>query len=412
MIKIARDNFLTVLDLGTSKTTIFIAHLDKNGSLSVRYSSLVDTRGMQKGLITDLGGISDTVSEAVRLAEEKSKVRIASLLVSISTPDLRGQKIKASVPISDKPSQITPKDLERVKLAAKNIAVPFDREVVHMIAQSYAVDGQGNIDNPLGLAGTHLEGNFYLITASSASVQNIIRAINNVGVNILGLVFSGWALSQSVLSPEEKNDGVILLDFGAGTTKVVIFARGQLKAIDVIPLGGDSLTEMLSNKLCVPLRTAEELKRRYPTMLSDSSQEAKIIFSNENLSQSISRRQFSQLLNKEWSNILDQVLARAKKAVTFNQIASGIVVSGGCILADGSLEKIENTFSLPVRLAVSKGISDQDLSRIHNPIYTTSYSLINYVRQNYRLSRPGLPTPKNLWGKVMVQTKEIMQDYF
>lgn len=412
MIKIGKNNFITILDLGTSKTALFIVRLDKNDSFSIVSSSLVNTRGMQRGLITDLGAVTDTIAEAVKIAEEKAKIRISSLFTNISAPDLRGQKIKASVPVSDKPSQITLKDLERVKLAARHIAVPYDREVVHMIAQSYAVDGQDDLKNPLGLAGTHLEGNFYLITASLSSVQNIMRAVNNVGLNISGLAFSGWVVSENILSEEEKNDGVILLEIGGGTTKIVVLAKGQLKAVELLPLGGDDLSEALSNELRIPLKTADELKKRYASRLLDSSSEDKIMLNQEDKFRSVSRKQFNQVLNKAWSDILEKVLERVKKIVSLNQITSGVVVCGGCVLMDNSLEKIESAFSLPVRLGLVKDVPDQDSSRAHNPIYTTSYSLIQYAIENYHLTPSALPTPKNLWGKVISQAKEVLQDYF
>lgn len=412
MIKISKNNFITVLDLGTNKTTLFIARLNKDSSFSILGSSLVNTRGMEKGGVVDLGKVSDTIAEVVKEAEEKSKLRTASLFTNISSSDLRGQKIKASVPISDKPSQITLNDLKRVKEAAKNIAVPFDREVIHMITQNYAVDGQSDITNPLGLSGTHLEGNFYLITVSLSSLKNIIQAVNNVGLNVSGVIFSGLALAHGILTEEEKNDGVVLLDFGAGTTKAIIFIKNQLKAVEIIPLGGDDLTKALSNNLRLPTRNAEGLKRRYSGTMSNSSLEDKIIFNEEGKFHSISRKQFNQILNKEWLSILGQVVEKVKKSVNFNQVTSGIVVSGGSVLIDGSIEKIENIFSLPVRLGAIKDISEEDIARVHNPIYATSYSLIQYAVQNYRLTPPELPTPKNLWNKAVAQTKELLQDYF
>lgn len=256
----ARDKVLTAIDVGSSKITTVIASTLKEEKLSVIGVSTIASRGLRKGQIVDIDETVSAISESVDAAERMSGVSVGNAFVSVGGAHISSQNSKGVVAVSQPEGEITFSDVDRVVEAAKAISLPSSREIIHVLPRDYVVDGQAGIKDPVGMTGVRLEVDTQIVTGATTAIRNLAKCINEVGVDIEGVVYAGLASSEAVLSPTEKELGVVLVDIGAGTTDVAIWVDGALSYSSVLPVGARNVTNDIAVGLRVSLESAERIK--------------------------------------------------------------------------------------------------------------------------------------------------------
>ncbi len=256
----ARDKVITAIDVGSSKITTIIATALKEEKLSVIGVSTVGSKGLKKGQIVDIDATVSAISESVDAAERMAGVSIGSAFVSVGGAHIASQNSKGVVAVSEPEGEISPADVARVVEAAKAVSIPSSREILHVLPRDFIVDGQGGIKDPLGMTGIRLEVETQIVTGATTAIRNSGKCINEVGVDIEGVVFSGLASATAVLSETEKELGVVLIDIGAGTTDVAIWVDGALSYSCVLPVGARNVTNDIAVGLRVSLESAEKIK--------------------------------------------------------------------------------------------------------------------------------------------------------
>ncbi|MBI3887490.1 cell division protein FtsA [Candidatus Microgenomates bacterium] len=256
----AKDRIITAIDVGSSKITTVIASSFKEEKLSVIGVSTVNSKGIKKGQIVDIEETVDAISQSIDAAERMAGISIGSAFVSVGGSHIASQNSKGVVAVSQPEGEITSTDVSRVVEAAKAISIPSSREILHVLPREYVVDGQSGIKDPIGMTGIRLEVDTQIVTGATTAIRNLGKCINEVGIDIESVVFSGLASSEAVLSDTEKELGVVLVDIGAGATDIAIWVDGALSFSCVLPVGAKNVTNDIAVGLRVSLESAEKIK--------------------------------------------------------------------------------------------------------------------------------------------------------
>lgn len=384
MANMTQAPMIVAVDIGTSKVVCMVAQINQaEQSLEIVGYGMKPSRGMRKGVVVNIDQMQEVIQGAVAEAELMADCKIHSAYIGIAGSHIGGRNSQAVVAIRD--GEVTQTDIDRVIDAAKSGANPADQRILHVLPQEFIVDDQGDVRNPLGMAGVRLEGHIHLVTCSANAAQNLEKCVRGAGLAIDDIVLEQVASSHGVLTEDEKDLGVCLVDIGGGTTDIAVFVRGAIRHTAVIPIAGDQVTNDIAMALRTPSPAADEIKVRYacvvPQMV-DPEQTISVPGMGDRPARTLARQTLSAVVEPRYEELFSIVQMELERSGYADQLAAGIVMTGGSSKIDGAVQLAESIFHLPVRIGMPKSLKlggTEELLR--NPIYATGIGLLFYGMQ-------------------------------
>ncbi len=403
-----RDNIVVGLDIGTTKICCVVGEV-ANGEINVIGIGTHPSIGLRKGVVVNIEATVESIKKAVEEAELMAGCEISSVYTGIAGGHITGFNSRGIVAI--KGSEITPQDVERVIDAAKAIAIPMDREVIHVLPQDYIVDDQSGIQNPVGMAGVRLEAKIHIVTGAVTSAHNIVKCTNRSGLDVCDIVLESLASGEAVLTGEEKALGTALIDLGGGTSDLAVFSENNIKHTFVLALGGNNLTNDIAIGLRAPHAEAEKIKTRFGTCLSrkvrpDDTIEVPGVGGRE--ARKLPRQILGEILEPRMEEIFTLLKREIYKAGLEHSIPSGLVLTGGTSLLEGATEIAESVFNLPTRLGRPRGINGL-VDVVNNPMYATGVGLVVYGARN-QADKKFRIRDANIFNRIVSRMKRWFKD--
>jgi cell division protein FtsA len=383
---VPKERYLVSLDVGTSKVAAIVGEMLDEGTLEIVGIGVAESRGLRRGVVTNLEAAVDAIKKAIEEAELTAGIEIDSVYLGLSGAHIKGFNSRGVVAVAGKNREITRDDVRRSIDAAKAVALPSGREILHVLPQDFVVDDLDGIGAPLGMTGSRLEVNVHVITGGTASTQNIVACVNRAGVSVKDTVLQQLAAAESVLTPDEKELGVALVDIGGGTTDFAIFERGSLWHTGVVAVGGDHFTNDIAVGLRTPLPDAEKIKRRNGCALSsmvDEEETMEVATVGGRKPRVMSRRILSEILQPRAEEIFHLLWDEIRKAGYERSLHSGIVLTGGGAMLEGMAEIAEQIFDLPIRRGCPSdqgGLADH----VNSPALSTATGLVMYAHRHHQ----------------------------
>lgn len=371
------ENIIVGLDIGTTKICAVVGEVS-HGDINIIGTGTSPSIGLRKGVVVNIESTVESIKKAVEEAELMAGCEISSVYAGIAGGHITGFNSRGIVAI--KGTEISQSDVDRVIDAARAVAIPMDREVIHVLPQEYIVDEQTGIQNPVGMAGVRLEAKIHIVTGAVTSAHNIVKCANRSGLDVCDIVLESLASGEAVLTSEEKELGTGLLDLGGGTSDLAIFSGKNIKHTFVLSLGGNNLTNDIAIGLRAPLIEAEKIKTKYGTCLSstiNSDETIEVPGMGGRDPRKLPRQILAEILEPRMEEIFTLVQREIYRAGMENAINSGIVITGGTALLDGIIDVAEGIFNLPTRLGRPSGISGL-VDVVNNPMYATGVGLVLY----------------------------------
>jgi len=372
-----KEDLIVGLDIGTTKICAIVAERAENGADVVGIGTH-PSKGLRKGVVVDIDATVDSIKHAVEEAELMADCEISSVYAGIAGGHIEGFNSHGIVAVKDR--EVGSNDVRRVIDAAKAVAIPMDREVIHVIPQEFIIDDQDGIREPLGMSGVRLEAKIHIVTAAVTSAQNIVKCANKAGLNVVDIVLEPLASAEAVLAGDERDLGVCLIDIGGGTTDLAVFADGSIKHTSVLGLGGYHITNDIAVGLRTPFEEAERIKKRFGVA------SARYLGSDDVITvpsvggrrpREVSRKILCEVIEPRIDEVLSLARQEMMKAGLDDRIPSGVVLTGGCSALNGIAELAEEIFESPVRSGVPTRVGGlQDVVR--SPMYATGVGLVLY----------------------------------
>jgi cell division protein FtsA len=379
-----KDRYLVGLDVGTSKVCAIVGEALDDGSIDVVGIGVAESRGIRRGVIVNLEAAVESIKKAIEEAELMAGVEIDAVHLSMAGPHIKGFNSRGVIAVAGKSREITRDDVRRAIEAAKAVSLPTGREILHVLPQDFVVDEQDGIGAPVGMTGARLEVNVHIVTSSSTATQNIVSCVNRAGVGVIDTVIEQIAAADAVLTPDEKELGVALVDIGGGTTDIAIYERGSLWHTAVIGVGGDHFTSDIAVGLRMPIPDAEKLKRKCGCALSamvDEDETMDVASVGGRRSRVMARRILSEILQPRAEEIFHLVWDEIRRAGYEKSLNSGIVLTGGGAILEGMPEIAEQIFDLPIRRGAPTGIGGL-ADHVSSPAFATPVGLVVYGQRN------------------------------
>ena len=397
------------LDIGTTKICAVVGEVRPDG-LEIIGMGSHPSEGLRKGVVINIENTVDSIKAAIEEAETMAGCEIGSVYAGIAGGHIEGVNKPGIIALKEK--EVTKKDIERVIETASAVAVPMDREVIHTLVQEFIVDDQDGIVDPLGMSGVRLEAKVHIVTGAVTSAQNIIKCANRAGLDVYDIVLESLASSEAVLSKEERNLGVALIDFGGGTTDLALFSKGAIKHTSVLALGGDNLTYDIAVGLRTPKLEAEKIKIKYGSALSS------LIGKDETIEvpgvggrkpRTLSRQILGEILEPRVEEIFTLIYQELVRSGYDELASSGVVVTGGSAELPGISEMAEQIFSAPARVGYPEEI-DGLVDLINKPMYATAVGLVLYGAKTYKQKKKFRIRDSNIFHLVMARMKRGFKD--
>jgi cell division protein FtsA len=338
------------------------------------------SKGLRQGVVINLDQAVLSIRAAVQEAQLTAGVEIHDVVVGIAGDHIRSVNSRGVVAVSRGDHEIMENDVERVIDAARAIALPIDREVLHVIPQEYIVDNQGGIKNPIGISGVRLEAEVHIVTGAVTSAQNIVRSVNKSGLNVSAMVLEPLASSYAVLDENEKELGVALIDMGGGTTDIAIFSEGAIRNTSVIGLGGQNVTNDIALGLRTPVEQAEEIKRKFGRTIPMERHNQEVFMVpglGGRQPREVTRELLTNIIQPRMEEMFSLAAKEIKRSEFGDRLGAGIVLTGGGAMLEGSTELAEHVFGMPVKLGVPQGFGGISESA-SSPIFATGVGLVYY----------------------------------
>ena len=407
-------NLIVGLDIGTTKVCAIVSEMNGGGVVDIIGVGHSPSRGLRKGVVVNIESTVDSIRRAVEDAELMAGVEIRSAFVGIAGGHIKGINSRGVIAVSGKNREVTQPDIDRVIDAAKAVALPVDREVIHVLPQEFMIDDQGGIKEPLGMCGTRLEAEVHIVTGAVASAQNIIKCANKAGLEVQDIVLQQLASSEATLTPEEKELGCILVDVGGGTTDVAVFVEGSIYHTAVLAVGGDMLTNDIAIGLRTPHPEAESLKRKYGCALASMSRpEEKIEVPSVGgrRPRILARQTLCEIIQPRLEEVFMLVDREVRRAGYTGRMNGGVVVTGGSSIMEGVPELAEQLFDMPVRRGIPRGVGGLT-DVISSPMYATGVGLGIYGAAHRDQRKFRQVTDRNIFDKVVARMKEWFGEIF
>ena len=403
-----QENIIVGLDIGTTKICAVVGDVSGN-EINIIGIGTHPSIGLRKGVVVNIEATVESIKKAVEEAELMAGCEISSVYAGIAGGHITGFNSRGIVAI--KGSEITQQDVDRVIDAARAVAIPMDREVIHVIPQEFIVDDETGIQNPIGMAGVRLEAKIHIVTGAVTSAHNIIKCANRSGLDVCDIVLESLASSEAVLTDEEKELGTALVDLGGGTSDLAIFSNDNIKHTFVLSIGGNNLTNDLAIGLRSPITEAEKIKKKYGTCISRN------IIGEETIEvpgmggrnpRKLPKQILGEILEPRVEEIFTLTKREIYRAGMENIISSGIVITGGSALLDGIAELAESIFNLPTRMGKPRGISGL-VDVVNNPMYATGVGLVIYGAKNQSVKKFRI-RDANIFNNIMTRMKKWFKD--
>ncbi len=372
------NNMIVGLDIGTSKVVAIVGEVNADGSLSIVGIGRHRSRGLKKGTVVNIESTVQSIQRAIEEAELMAGCRIHSVYAGIAGSHIRSMNSHGIVAIRDR--EVYPADIERVIDAAQAVAIPADQKILHILPQEFIIDSQEGVKEPLGMSGVRLEAKVHLVTCASNAYQNIEKCIRRCGLEVEEIILEQLASSYSVLTDDEKELGVCMIDIGGGTTDIAIFTEGAIRHTGVIPIAGDQVTNDIAMALRTPTEFAEDLKIKYACALAQLASPDDMINVpgvGERPSRELSRQALADVVEPRYDELFHLIQAEIRHSGYADVLAAGLVLTGGTSKMEGVVELAEEIFHLPVRIGMPTEVSGlTDIVR--NPTYSTGVGLLLY----------------------------------
>jgi len=410
----AKNSVIVGLDLGTTKIAAIVSDVDEKGEVNVVGVGTSPSEGLRRGVVVNLEKTVDSVRNAVREAELMAGVRVEEVYAGIAGDHIRSINSRGVIAVSRPGNEISQSDVQRVIEQARAVAIPIDREIIHVIPQEFVVDDQTGIKDPVGMAGVRLEAVVHIVTGAVTSAQNIYKSIDRSGMKIRDLVLQPLASSYSVLDPEEKELGVALIDIGGGTTDIAIFYDGAIRHTSVVGLGGSNITNDIAIGLRTPRTHAEEIKIKYGSAMAsliDPEAKIKVPGVGGREEREISAQVLGSIIEPRLEEIVSLAQREIKKTDYADLLGAGVVLTGGTARMPGLSQLAEQIFDLPVKVGIPKGVGGLTDS-VTDPLHATGVGLILYGYENrFKGGLTGV-TDQNLFDKIVDKMKNWFGDLF
>jgi cell division protein FtsA len=375
------------LDIGTSKVVAIVGEVTPTGDIEIIGIGSHPSRGLKKGVVVNIESTVHSIQRAIEEAELMAGCQIHSVFAGIAGSHVRSLNSHGIVAIKDR--EVTTADVDRVIDAARAVAIPADQKILHIIPQEFVIDGQEGIKEPVGMAGVRLEAKVHLITGAVSAAQNIIKCVRRCGLEVDDIILEQLASSYSVLTEDEKDLGVCLVDMGGGTTDIAIFSEGAIRHTAVIPIAGDQVTNDIAVALRTPTQYAEDIKIKYACalrQLANPDETIEVPSVGDREPRKLSRMTLIDVVEPRYAELLDLVQAELRRSGYEDLIAAGVVLTGGSAKMEGVADLAEEVFNMPVRLGVPQFISGL-ADVVRNPIHATGVGLLLFGQANRESGR-------------------------
>jgi cell division protein FtsA len=374
-----QKNMLVGLDIGTSKVVAIVGEMTEEGGVEIVGLGSHPSRGMKKGVVVNIESTVQSIQRAVEEAELMAGCRIHSVYAGIAGSHIQSMNSHGMVAIKDR--EVSYGDIERVIEAAKAVQLYGENRILHVLPQEYSIDTQEGIKEPIGMSGVRLEAKVHMVTCAVNAAQNIERCVQRCGLETDDIILEQLASSYAVLTDDEKELGVCLVDIGGGTTDIAIFTDGAIRHTAVIPIAGDQVTNDIAMALRTPTQHAEDIKIKYAcalTQLAKEDETIKVPSVGERPSRDLSRQALAEVVEPRYDELFTLIQAELRRSGYEDLVAAGLVLTGGTSKMEGVVELAEEIFHMPVRLAKPIGVSGL-VDVINNPIYATAVGLLLYA---------------------------------
>jgi cell division protein FtsA len=403
MTKRGERNLIVGLDIGTSKIVALVGEVNASNRIEVIGLGSHPSRGLKRGVVVNIETTVQSIQQAIEEAELMAGCQIHSAYTGIAGNHIRSLNSHGIVAIRD--IEVTQSDVERVIDAARAVAIPADQKILHVLPQEFIIDHQEGIREPIGMSGVRLEARVHLVTGALSAAQNIQKCVKRCGIEVSDMVLQQLASSYAVLTDDEKELGICLVDIGAGTTDIAVFIEGAIRHTAVIPIAGDQVTNDIAVALRTPTQNAEEIKLKHGCAVVDlahAEQTVEVPGVGDRPRRRLTKRALAEVIEPRYEELFRLVQAELRRSGFEENIAAGIVLTGGAAQIPGALDLAENIFRIPVRLGIPQGVTGLT-EVINNPIYATSVGLL-ILGKHHLLDRsfevPAENSIKDLWGKM------------
>jgi cell division protein FtsA len=391
MAKRSDRNLLVGLDIGTSKVVAIVGEIKTDGAIEIIGIGSHPSRGLKKGVVVNIESTVQSIQRAVEEAELMAGCEIHSVYAGIAGSHVRSLNSHGIVAIKDK--EVVQGDVERVIDAAKAVAIPADQKILHVLPQEYIIDSQEGIRDPIGMSGVRLEAKVHIVTGADSAAQNIVKCVQRCGLSVDDIVLEQLASSYAVLTEDEKDLGVCVVDIGGGTTDIAVFGGGAIRHTAVIPIAGDQITNDIAVSMRTPTQYAEDIKIKYACALSqlaNPDETIEVPSVGDRPPRRLARQTLAEIVEPRYEELFGLIRDEIRRAGLEEQVATGIVLTGGSAKMEGAIELAEEVFHLPVRLGVPQYVSGLAVV-VSNPIQATGVGLLLYAKSNLEVQRTGAP---------------------
>jgi len=382
MAKKPEKNMIVGLDIGTSKVVAIVGEIGPDGGIEIIGIGSHPSRGLKKGVVVNIESTVHSIQRAVEEAELMAGCQIHSVYAGIAGSHIRSLNSHGIVAIRDR--EVMANDVERVIDAARAVAIPADQKILHILPQEFVIDDQDGIREPVGMSGVRLEAKVHMVTGAVSAAQNIVKCVRRCGLEVDDIILEQLASSYSVLTEDEKDLGVCLVDIGGGTTDIAVFTEGSIRHTAVIPIAGDQVTNDVAVALRTPTQYAEEIKIKYAcalTQLAASDENIEVPSVGDRPPRRLARQTLAEVIEPRYEELLTLVHAELRRSGFEDLIAAGVVLTGGSSKIEGLVDLAEEVFHMPVRLGSPQyvmGLADV----VRNPVYATGVGLLLFGSQN------------------------------
>jgi cell division protein FtsA len=391
MVKRTDKNLIVGLDIGTSKVVAIVGEIGPDGQIEIIGLGSSRSRGLKKGVVVNIDSTVQSIQRAVEEAELMAGCEIHSVYAGIAGSHIRALNSHGIVAIRD--SEVSAGDIDRVIDAARAVAIPADQKILHILPQEFVIDHQEGVKEPIGMSGVRLEAKVHIVTGAVSAAQNIVKCVRRCGLEVDDIILQQLASSHAVLTDDEKDLGVCLVDIGGGTTDIAVFTDGAIHHTAVIPIAGDQVTNDIAVALRTPTQHAEDIKVRYAcalTQLANPDETIEVPSVGDRPPRRLARQTLAEVVQPRYEELFSLIQAELRRSGFEDLIVAGIVLTGGSSKMEGVVELAEEVFHMPVRVGMPQHVSGL-ADVVRNPIYATGVGLLLFGR---RQSSSGVPTTR------------------
>lgn len=384
MARKSERTIITGLDIGTSKVVALVGEVSMDGAVEIIGIGRHPSRGLKRGVVVDIEATVNSIQRAVQEAELMAGCEVRSVYAGIAGSHIRSLNSHGIVAIRDK--EVSQADVERVIDAAKAVAIPADQKILHVLPQEYIIDNQGSIREPVGMAGVRLEARVHIVTGAVSAAQNIAKCVRRCGLDVNDIILEQLASSHAVLTDDEKELGVCVIDIGGGTTDIAVFHEGAIQYTAVIPIAGDQVTNDIAMALRTPTKAAEAIKIRHAcamTSMANAEDMIEVMGVNERSGRKISAKALADVVSARYEELFGLVRNELNRSGFADRVAAGMVITGGGSSVNGAIELAEICFEMPVRHGYATQMAGLAEANTNPSLATGSGLLLHGYQQQY-----------------------------